>query len=143
MIHFFDLMGTRAQLYVYLVIDGKRVLVYTAYHHHDGHDWIADVTDRLKELMKDTYVLSDLVNLLISEFGPIADGFAGDTEASAHVDLVLDSHVALDTSQLVYEERSSTYYGNRETGYYGDCWTTEDFTVSDQLLGVRVKALEA
>lgn len=119
-------MGTRGQFFLYVVIKGKRVLVYASYSQYDGYEWVSEVYELLRKLLaaREGWTVSELVTEM-SETYKREIYFAGDVEASDTVTLELEQTLDMLPEDMEYQKEYYTSYGCSITGYGGACYYHE------------------
>lgn len=121
-------MGTRGSFYLYLVVNGKRILVYTYYSHWDGWLNVGKVVDFYEKLMGSAVTVEQVVSALSAEFGHIdMDYLAGDAECIYHADLTCEgTNLDLSPPYFEYVRPGTASYGRHSTGQIGDLYIIVD-----------------
>lgn len=127
-------MGTRGSFYLYLMINGKKILLYSYYSHWDGYLNVGKVVDFYKTLMGNNLTVEQVVCSLSARFGHAdMNYFAGDAECIAHAELTCDLSSNLSLSDLgdlnsgfEYVKPGKASYGRMYTGQIGGCYVIMD-----------------
>lgn len=135
-------MGTRGNFYIYLIVGGKKILVYTYYTHYDAFERIPDVIAFYKSLMATSgYTVADVICQMTKSYNNDLDGPSTDAECVYHANLECDLSLSdlddLDPSQFEYVTPLFSSYGRQVTAAVGDCYQIIDqesklFTVINQ-----------
>jgi hypothetical protein len=120
------IMGTRGQFFLYVVIKGKRVLVYASYSQYDGYEWLLEGYALLQKLLaaREGWTVSELgTEMSVTYKREIY--FAGDTEACCSVSFELEQTLDTLPEDMESIPEYFTSYGYSITGYGGGCYYHE------------------
>lgn len=119
-------MGTRAQFYIFILVAGKRVLLYSGYGHWDGFEWISDFLTYMRSL-PDNLTVEALLTHLRQRYS-LEGSVSPDIEAYAEIEYIPAEPIDLDLEQLEYFPGKQASYGGRPTHYIPDFYCTPDWT---------------